>query len=441
MTKTGNLESDAERDGRADLWKIWGGVTLIVALGLLAAWQFVGEPPPRRLVMATGVENGGYDRGGQALRDALAADGIEVELRRTAGSLENLELLRRREVDVAFVQGGTVGDRTEGLVGVASLYHEPLWIFVRDDAQFELVPDLRGKRLQIGPRGSGTRAMVLELLEANAVVTDGAELGDLPIDDAIAELRDGRCDALCTVTSPDSPRIAALFAMPAIRLLPLRRSVAYSRRFRFLAPLVLTEGMIDLQADLPRQDVPLVSPTAGLLARDDLHPALIPVLYEAARRHYRAGGLFEAEGEFPNLRRLDVPPADAAVRYERDGPSFLYRTLPFQLAAALDRLKVMLLPLLTLLIPLFRIAPPIYRWRIRSKIFRWYRVLLRLEQRVRLDPSPQNFDRAVRELDRVGDEIGAVRVPLGYAEELYNVRMHIRLVRRDLDARRASAAS
>jgi len=438
---TGERQADSGLRHDRTFWSVWGWVLVAVVVGFFVAWQFVGEPPPRRLVVATGVAGGGYARGGEALREAMAASGIEVELRATVGTVENLDLLRAGEVDLAFVQGG-VAERTDDLRAVASLYFEPFWVFVRDGvvggaeatAAAHQLGDLGGLRLQVGAEGSGSRSVALKLLVGSGVdLASATLLGDGP-DAAATSLEQGRCDAVMFVAEPRSAVVRRLFEMEGVHPMSLARSVAYSRHFAFLEPLELSPGLIDLADDVPSVAVQIVAPAAGWVMRPDLHPAIAPLLIEAAEQIYGGRGRFEDEGTFPNPRGADFPIAEAAEHYFRRGPSFLYRILPFQVAATLDRLKIMLLPLLTLLIPLVKIAPPVYRWRTRSRITRWYRYLRDAEAAMRADPSPAGRARARAAMDRLDEEVAEVQVPLGYAEELYNVRMHLQLVRRSLEA-------
>jgi hypothetical protein len=215
----------------------------------------------------------------------------------------------------------------------------------------------------------------------------------------------------------------------AIRLFDVTRSLAYERNVRFLSAVPFTEGMYDLAANVPDRDRRLLAPTASLYATPDLHPAIVPLLIEAAREIHGRGDLFEETDEFPSPRQMEAPLAVAADQYFRSGPSFLYRVLPFGLAAAVDRLKIMLLPLLTLLLPLLKVAPPLYRWRIRSKIYRWYRVLRDVEARLKASDEEADVSGLLEELAVVEHEIDAVKVPPSYMEELYNLKMHLALIR------------
>lgn len=425
------------REGREAI-KIWGAVILLTAAGLIATYQFVGPPPPRRIVLATGTVSGAYHAFGARYRELLARHGLDVELRPTQGSVENLALLERGEVDVAFAQGGTAPDpMPENLVGIASLYYEPLWIFVRRGLEIGELNELAAKRIDVGPPGSGTRMVALDLLRENGVDEVDAVLSGLGSTDAAARVRAGELDAMFIVASPESSVVRELVLADGVdvTLFDLRRAETYVRLKRYLRRVSVSEGLFDLARNVPNREVRLVSPTAQLVGTTDLHHAVIPLLIEASKDIFASGHLFEEEGEFPSPRSLDPPIARAAEHYFVSGRSFLYRVLPFHIAAALDRLKILLLPLVTLLFPLFKVAPPLYRWRIRSKIYRWYKVLRGVEQEVRRADAGVDRGRLAADLARIETEINEVKVPSSYMEEFYNLRMHLDRVKESLIGR------
>lgn len=424
----------ADGSGAYDGLRLWVPVIAIAALGFVVAFRYVEPAPPRRLVMATGSASGAYQAYGQRFRVELARAGIELELRSTAGSIENLELLAQGDVDVAFVQGGTVPEAAAGgseghagIAGIASLYYEPLWIFLRKGLPIERLADLAGHRVQVGPEGSGTRAVALTLLAANGVTAGNSTLGALPTGQAADALLAGQDDALFMVAGVQSETLRRLLAEEghSIRLLDVAHHEAYVRNFHYLSALVLPEGALDLGQDLPNRDVHLLAPTAALVGRDGLHEAFPALFIEAARAIFTHGGLFEAEGEFPSPRGLELPLSKAAEQYFRDGPSFLYRVLPFGVAAVVDRLKILLLPLITLLFPLFKFTPPLYRWRIRSKIYRWYKQIRQVDHRIAAAAPGSDLAPLVAELLAVQREVEAVRVPASFMGEYYTLCAHL----------------
>lgn len=68
-----------------------------------------------------------------------------------------------------------------------------------------------------------------------------------------------------------------------------------------------------------------------------------------------------------------------AARSMKSGPSFLHRYLPFWIAVWADRLVVLLIPLVAVRLPVMRLAPSVYPWRIKPRIYRWYGRLKQLE--------------------------------------------------------------
>jgi TRAP transporter TAXI family solute receptor len=284
---------------------VFGPATLITFAGLTIAYQFVQPAPPRHILFATGPEQGAYFYYGQLYRDRLAREGISVSLKATRGSIENIELLQQDSVAVAFVQGGTgakIG--APHLRSLASLYFEPVWVFVRKDAPISRLGDLRGKRVAIDQEGSGTRAIAMQLLADNAI--QEGEYSALPLGGGDAEraLRNERADAAFFVVAARAPVIHDLMAAPEIRLLSIDRAAGYALQHPYLSRLSLPEGGIDLAADLPPEDTTLLAPAANLVVRDSFHPALSELLLRIAKEIHGERGLFEEAGQFPSRRYL-----------------------------------------------------------------------------------------------------------------------------------------
>ena len=419
-----------ERRSGGDLWKLGLPVSVLVLVGFVVAYLFVDPAPPSSLVMATGEAGGAYSRFGEAYRQALAAYDVELELRETAGSEESLALLRAGEVDVAFLQGGLATDADqERLESLGSLYYEPLWIFHRADIDPERLSDFRGLKIAVGPRGSGSRAIAGPLFMLNDVA---GPFVDRSVFESSVALLAGELDVICLIASPESDIVGQLLRSEEVETFSFGRSAAYARTHRFLSEVTLPEGMIDFARNLPARDIALVAPTASLAITPDLHPALADLLVQAADGIHGAGGTFEAPGEFPTPHYIDLPLNAEAKRFYDHGPPFLQRLLPFWLATLIDRLKVMLIPLVALLIPVFRIFPPLYRWRVRSRIYRWYTELREIDPRGRADFP---VEQAIRQAQRIEDEVTEVEAPASYAQELYDLRLHIEFVQRLLAER------
>jgi TRAP transporter TAXI family solute receptor len=415
--------------------KVWGLLAVIVLVGFLITYQYVGAPPPKLVRIATGANNGAYYTFAQEYARLLASDGITLEVVPTAGSVENLELLKSGEVSLALIQGGSATrDDKERLQSLGSLFLEPIWIFVRRQSAVKRFLELKGNRVSVGIAGSGTHLLATQLLSAAGITETNTQLIREETTRAIDSLSNGKIDAAFFVASPEAPIIRKLFAAPAVELLNFDRAAAYGRWFPFLTPVTLSEGVIDLQQNLPAHDTPLVAASANLAARRDLNPSLIPAVLNAVTRVHQAGGVLEHKRQFPSVDFADLPLSEDARRYLINGPSFLFRWLPYGTAVLLDRLKILVLPLLALLLPLFKIAPPLYTWRIRSKIYKWYAAVREVESSIQQDKvsgDPASLINRLSELDR---QVASVSVPLSYAAELYHLRLHIRFLQEKLQS-------
>jgi TRAP transporter TAXI family solute receptor len=401
-------------------------VTFVIAL------QWVKPAPPSRVVIAAGRADGAYYWFAQQYRSRLAREGIALEIRETSGSVENVRLLEDTNsgVDVGFVQGGTGGGaKTEMLVSLASLYFEPLWVFSRTSPGPTDLRALRGRRLAVGPDGSGTRAVALTLLAANGITETTARLLPLTGTDAVQALRRGAVDTVFLVAGPSSPAVREMLRTPGIELLGFPRADAYTKHFPFLTKLVLPAGGLSLRENLPARESFLLAPAATLVVRTEFHPALVDLILVVTAGIHGRRGLFEAPQQFPSADYLEFPLMHEAERYHKSGPPLLARYLPFWAATLVDRVKVLVLPLLVL-VPIARLVPHAYRWRIRSKIINRYRDVVEADQALGRRPSPAECAELLTRLDRIEEDVRNLRVPLGYADAHYHLRLHVDLVRR-----------
>jgi len=419
-----------------ELTLAWGPFILIGVALLAVAYWALDPAPPKRVVLATGPERSPYDEFGKRYKAELARYGIEVVLKPTRGSYENRRLLRdaKHEADLAFVQGGSSdADRTvdederEGphLVSLGSLFYEPVWVFYRSKTALDQISDLKGRRINVGARGSGTPGLVAKLLAANHLERDDIKRSNLDETPAVMALLGNELDAVVLASAPESPMVQMLLQTPGIRLLEFPQAEAYARRLPFLSTVVFPRGVADMARDVPPRDLQLVATTTSLVAREDTHPALQQLFVQAAVRiHSRPGWLARA-GTFPNSGNAEFPLAKDAERYYRAGPPLLQRYLPFWLANFVDRMWVALFSIIAVLIPLSRLIPPLYRFRVRSRVFRWYRQLRRIED----DIGERDRKELADELDKLEARAKRIAVPLSYADELYALRTNINLVR------------
>lgn len=417
-----------------------GPAIALVAVAFYAASRFIEPAPPHSLTISAGAEGGAYYRFAQSYKDILARDGIQLEVRSSAGALENLARLKddQSNVSVAFVQSGIANEKEyPDLVSLGRMFHEPLWV-VHRIAKAQRLVDLRGKRIAVGAEGSGTRLLALELLKANGITADNATLLPLNSRDSAAQLLAGQIDAAMLVASPQAEVIQKLAGTTGLQLMDFPDAEAYVRRYPHLSRVTLPRGVMDFVKPVPDRELVLLSPSADLVVRDDLHPALVFALAQAAKEVHNTATILNAPGKFPEAISTNLPLSDVATRYYRSGPPFLQRYLPFWVAVLVDRLTILLIPLITVLIPLMKIAPMVYTWRVRRRLLYWYEQLHELE--IALEENPGDIAKHRAEVDRIARATNHAVIPFGYLDQQFNLRTHIEVVRRRIE-RLAEAGS
>jgi hypothetical protein len=307
--------------------------------------------------------------------------------------------------------------------------------------------ELGGKRVAIGPEGSGTRFLALALLKANEIEPGGkAKLLDLAGAQAMEALLKRRVDAIFLAGDSAAPgNIRQMLHTKGIRLFDFPQADAYLRRFRYLSKLELPAGSFDLGANLPRKPIAMLAPTVELIAREDLHPALSDLLIEAAREVHGRATLLQRAGEFPAPLEHEYPISSDAARYYKSGKSFAYSHLPFWLASLTDRILVVMVPLIIVLVPGLRLVPTLYGWRIRTRIYRRYGELMALERAALAPVSPAERAALLARLNEIEKSAITGKIPGSFADETYVLRQHIKFVRERLsqtdDASPAASAA
>lgn len=411
----------------------------MAALVALAFWftlRFVQPAPPDHLVLSSGAAGGDYARYGERYREFFRANGVTIELLNSNGSVQNAERLASGQADAAFVQGGTLPPVPEGaespVASLGALYPEVVWVFVRDGIGAKMLRDLEGRRIAIGPQGSGPRPLARWLLDASGIPANGATLVLTTGAEAADALERGEIDAAFFIAGPASPVIVRLLAMPQVHVLPFVRGDAYARRSGAISNFVVPRGVSDLARDLPRADVHTIAVNANLLVRSDLHPALMYLLLDAASSIHGAHSIVADAGQFPNARNQDVPLADEAERFYRSGKPFLKRYLPYWLANLADRLILLLIPIFAVLLPVLRFMPVLYEYRINARIGRWYARLGELEDEIGDSPSPERIAGFLPRLDELEAQLNEAAFPGSAAGQVYALRAAIDLVRERL---------
>ncbi len=426
---------------RRDLLQLALPALIVVIAAFLLAWQFVRPAPPKKIVMSTGAAGGAYHYFGERYREKLAQEGIEVELRPSTGAVENLLRLKTDDsVDIGFIQGGIANEpESEDLATLGSMYLEPVWVFYRGKAQFDRLDQLKGLKIAVGQPGSGAQLFALQLLAANGVATHDPRLVTLGGMTAVDALKRGDVDAFFVVGAPQAPVVDALLHTNGISLLNFAQADGYVRHFPHLLKITLPRGAIDIRSDQPPRDIQLLAATANLVVKADIHPAIVTLLLKHAREIHSAPGLLQPANAFPTPQDHALPLHAMAQRFYDSGPPLLQRYLPFWLAVLIDRLFIMILPLIAVVIPLSKVLPAVYNWRMRSRVYRWYGELKFLEAEVDASAASddggndaQHIAAFIARLDRIEQRAAHRKLPLAFSNELYTLREHIALVRRRL---------
>ncbi len=472
-----------------DLIVTMGPIVAVSAAAIWLAIRLIQPAPPDTLTITAGPPGSSFWNAAERYKAILARNGVTLKVLPSAGSIQNLERLSdpNASIDVGFVQSGVTlaalapasaslaaaqasnaaqpastasaesvgastsaasgppigaspsgasqtadaGGDAEHLVSLGSVAYVPLVIFYEGPKRLRLSA-FAGKRVAIGPEGSGTRALALALLKANGI-EPGGETTLLPLtgEAAAHALTTHEIDAaFLTGDSAQPPVMARLLRTPGVRLFSFVQARAYARRFPYLTDIELPMGAFDLGKNLPPESVHTVAPTAELVARDSLHPALSDLLVEAAKEVHGRANLLQNAGEFPSPVMHDFPISSDAARYYKSGKSFLYRVLPFWLASLADRLIVLIVPIVVVLIPGARLIPSLYAWRVKSRIYRWYGALIAIE-RSALDENATEQERAASraKLSEIEGAVNRLKMPLAYADQFYVLREHIGFVR------------
>jgi TRAP-type uncharacterized transport system substrate-binding protein len=433
-----------------DLIATAGPTLLVLALVCFVAYWLVDPTPPQHVMLGTGQQNSAYQEFGKKYAAALARQHVTVSLQPSLGSQENLQRLSAGEVDIAFVQSGSTEQfdaERRGLVSLGSLFTEPVWLFLRQGAHASAgnkptkpVPvtrltQLKGLKINLGPEGTGVPRLFRQLLSVNGIEPSQLKIGGLENTPATVELLEGRIDGLVFSSAPEAPLIQMLLQTPGIRLFDFSQAEAYTRRLPFLSHVVLPRGIVDLGRDLPAKNYQLIAPTATLVARADLHPAMIDLFVQAASQIHGGTGWFQQQGQFPSARYTEIPVAREAAKFYQSGPPLLQHYMSFWLANFFDRMWLLVVALGALILPLSKVVPPLYVWRIRSRVYKWYGQLRAVEQALEqahgLDPAQrtQCYETQLERLNQIEELVNQISIPLSFADGLYGLRSHINFVR------------
>lgn len=409
---------------------------LMIVVALFFAYKFIDPAPPRKIVIATGNDDLNYNAFASIYGVYLQKEGIQLEIRRTGGDLENLKLLKNPEsdVDMAFIQDGVASsDGAGSLLSLGSLYYQPVWLFCHCKKPQTHLSALRGQRIAVGSPGQGSALLARNILAASGVSAENSTLVAVGGEAAVDMLARHKLDAMIFVDVPNSEMVSQLSKQRSLRLMSLDTAEALSRQFSYLHHLVLPEGALNLKQNLPVHDVHLVSPTATLVVKEDMHPALVYLMMKIIAEVHGGAGILNAKGEFPSAKDTDFPISTQALNFYKSGLPFIDKYLPFWAATFVNRTLIVLLPLLALLIPLTKIVPMIYVWLVKRKLFRYYGELRYLDAQLSQSLDAEQRSEITQALNEIDSRVTLIKLPVTFSQYAYELRAHIELVRAKLN--------
>lgn len=417
---------------------------LLICLALFFAYKFIDPAPPRKIVIATGEADLNYNAYAAIYGVYLQKEGITLEIRKTSGDIENLRLLKDAEsdVDIAFIQDGVAHSEGAGsLLSLGSLYYQPVWIFCRCKANITHLAALKGKRIAIGYAGDGTHSLVSTLLNESGMNAANTKLLAIGGEEAATAIRQGRVDAALFVDVANSGIIHDLVTDKRLHMLSMDTAEAFSRKFAFMHHLLLPEGAMDLARNIPSHDVHLVAPTATLVVKESMHPALVYLMMKVIAEVHGSPSLFNTKGEFPSAKDTDFPLSTQALNFYKSGLPIIDKYLPFWAATFVNRTLIVILPLLALLIPLTKIIPMVYVWLVKRKLFRYYGELRFLDTQLQDIKTADDLQLCLEKLNEIETKVVNVKLPVPFSQYAYELRAHIELVRSKLNHRKQQTSS
>jgi TRAP transporter TAXI family solute receptor len=411
----------------------WIAVLVLTGVAAAVSYRLTGPPPPKKIRLATGEGGGAYVEFGRQYADMLAENGLEVELVETAGGIDNFSRLREGEADVAFVQSGTydrVEDPDRVLRGIAALGLEPLWVIYRGEEEVTDVAQFRGRTISIGPAASGTEVISRVILEVNGINDGNTTLLHLTMFEAASQLNEGTLDVAFMVSSFQGSVIQRLLDDEELRLMNFRRNAAYVRIFPYLTPVELAEGVLDLRDNVPPERTAVLAPSVLLACRRDTHPRVVEQFITAARAIHSSGGRINRAEQFPTLDGVDLPVHETAEAYVRSGESLISRLVPYWAMHWVVRAQFLIIPLLTLWIPFFKILPLLYRYRIGTLLKKHYAALRDVETGIERADSGRDLNEAIEALESLRNDMERLsrKIPAYYQQDVYHWRLHVSMV-------------
>lgn len=411
-----------------------------VLLAVLALW-WLGRDllPPRSVQFAAGGSGSGYWAIAEQYKAVLARDGIEVEIVETSGSVENASLLAENGAQVALIQGGVqVPGNVETL---GAVFFEPMFFIASRDAVIPRNPGLwRGLKIAEGGPGSGTVAAFNAFQTSVGLAKEMNEHFPLGGNDAVEALVSGSVDIAVFVAPLNAPYLEPLYADPEYVALPLDYITAVSRGMQQTDVITVPAAGVSFDPVVPHQDVETLGMVAHLVAREDIHPALVDRLVMAAREIHSGADAITRSAQFPSNEAGSLPKNAHAADLIEQGPNPLLSMLPYWIAAQIGRVAILVLPVVFIILPLIRTLPGLYAWQMRSRVYRHYSRIREIDLDVHLAGSPGELDELEQRLEDADLDLTGVKLPASFRDRAYSARLHIEHVRLRIERRRAEFA-
>ena len=417
---------------RGHLFRLLAAILCVAGLVWLGMTYLI-PAPPSQIIIGTSPVGEHYHNLGTRYQGILAAADMKVELRATNGAKENLGLLNdpNSGIQLAFMQGGiSNGALAPNLMSLGRIDHQIFWLYYPAGETLTDLAQLRGKRIGLGAEGSGDRAVCEKILAVAGITYDNTTLVTVAPENVVNNLDGGAIDAVFRNFSPESPVLDALLRGPQYRLMSFAEAEALTRIFPYLVRLVLPKGAIDLARKMPGTDTALVATTNVLLARKDIHPAVVDLLAQTTLQAHSTPGLFRKVGEFPTETDPEYPISQGARDFYRNGPSFLNRYLPFWMTNYAQRFLAVLVAVIAIVVPVFNYGPKLFLWLIRDRVRRLYRRLRMVDKALLLEPDSARMQTLHAELENIAR--AANIVPMHSSDLFFELRAHIDRTRRHL---------
>ncbi|MFA7084438.1 MAG: TAXI family TRAP transporter solute-binding subunit [Arcobacteraceae bacterium] len=411
-------------------FKLYFPLAVVIFLIFFIPSRFIQPPVEKKLIIAAGSPQGEYYKVALQYKELLEKEKVEVEVLETTGSLENAQLIREKKADIGFVQSGILSQSdSEEIESLASIYYEPIWIFYKNEGfNIEYVIQLISKKISLGEENTGTSFLANRILSDNGLNESNTQMIHYNTQTSKEKLLKGEIDAMVMVVSSNSSIVQELLENPTINILNIKRAKAYSMKYPYLSNLTLHEGTMDLYKNIPSEEIRLLATTANLITHKEMPTELIRLFLKKAKELHSSKSLFTQTSEFPHIKNLDTQINEEAEKYFKHGDSWLETLFPYWVASNIDRLKIMIIPLLTLMFPLFKGVMPLYTWTMRSKIYKWYSELNAIDKNIPSFSKTQLKEK-LEYLEALQKQISNhTKVPLSFMGEYYNLLLHLEMI-------------